>query len=347
MRLRERLVASWYQPRLTPLTLCLLPLSWLHAGIGAVRRALYRSGWLHTHKFNVPVIVVGNVTAGGTGKTPLVVALANLLTERGYRPGVVSRGHGGTRATAGAPPVVLTAQMPVRDAGDEPALIARDGTPVAIGCDRVGAVRVLLATHPEINVVLADDGLQHYALGRNVEIAVIDAFRGIGNGRELPAGPLREPARRLGVVDAIVRTEGMQGSDRDVPRNIAGVPLYSQSLVPGSFRKVGAGSATASAQSLRVGRVHAIAGIGNPGRFFATLSAMGIDATTHVFPDHHDYTPGDLDFRDADIILMTEKDAVKCAEFADARCWYLPVHARVDPALITLIEDKLRGSKAT
>jgi tetraacyldisaccharide 4'-kinase len=346
MGLREHLVASWYQPRLTPLTLCLLPLSWLYGGAVAVRRALYRRGWLAAHRAPVPVIVVGNVTAGGTGKTPLVLALVEALAARGFRPGVVSRGYGGERASRGAAPLALTPQTPAHEAGDEPAVIARSGTPVAIGRDRAGAVRALLAAHPEIDLVVADDGLQHYALARDVEIAVLDAFRGIGNGHLLPAGPLREPARRLGTVDAIVQTEGMQGSEPDVSRTIAGVPLYAQALVPGAFRRVAAPRQTAAANALRAGRVHAIAGIGHPGRFFATLSALGIDATPHVFPDHHVYSRADLELRDADTILMTEKDAVKCEGIADARCWYLPVRAHVDPALLTLIEDKLRGSQA-
>jgi tetraacyldisaccharide 4'-kinase len=211
--------------------------------------------------------------------------------------------------------------------------------PVWVGRDRPAAARALLAAHRDCNVVIADDGLQHYAMARTVEIAVVDASRGLGNGFMLPAGPLREPASRLDEVDAVVRLgTGLESSaERTSTRE------STMSVVGDSFVRVAAPAIVAAAASFRLRGVHALAAIGNPERFFEHLRSLGIDATCHAFPDHHRFTPTDLALPGATAILMTEKDAVKCVAFADDRCWSLPVRAVIDASLVTLIEEGLRG----
>jgi tetraacyldisaccharide 4'-kinase len=328
---RQHLVAAWFSPQLTPLSVLLAPASIVFLGATIVRRALYRHGVFRTERLPVPVIIVGNITVGGTGKTPLVIALASALARRGWRPGILSRGYG---AKTGAPRAVAVDDDP-DVVGDEPLLLARAGFPVWIGADRPAAGRALLAAHTDRDLIIADDGLQHYALGRDIEIAVIDAARGLGNGLPLPAGPLREPETRLAQVDAIVRLGGAVHSGREFTMTLAGE----------RFVRVNALDVTENAALFRSGSVHAIAGIGDPARFFAKLATLGIRATCHPFPDHHRYTSSDLAFPDASAILMTEKDAVKCKGFADDRCWALPVSATVEPALFALIERGLRGLK--
>jgi tetraacyldisaccharide 4'-kinase len=335
----DRLVAAWYAPGLTPLTAALWPLSMLVRVAMALRRWAYGKGLLHSVRLPVPVVVVGSIVIGGVGKTPLVRALGAALVQRGRRPGIVSRGYGGgnsgPRAVApGDDPAVV---------GDEPLLIAADALPVWVGRDRVAAARALLAAHPDCDVILADDGLQHYALRRDFEIAVIDQARGLGNGQMLPAGPLREPGSRLAQVDALVRltvgeppasTRGSGGQDTAMTHE------------PLPWRNVTRASAVADPSAWRDGIVHAVAGIGNPGRFFDLLRRLGLDPVCHAFPDHHRYVRAELEFPDATVILMTEKDAVKCAAFADGRCWYLPIRARIEPALIARLERTLRGCQA-
>ena len=348
VKLADRINAAWYRPHLTLGTALLLPASFAYAGMTGLRRLLYRMELLRSTKLSLPVVVVGNIVVGGTGKTPLVIALADALYARGWRPGVVSRGHGGslTRSTAGT--LVVTTYADPRLVGDEPLVMARAGIAVAVGRDRVAAARSLCTAHPDINVIIADDGLQHYALARDFEIAVFDAQRGLGNGRRLPAGPLRESAARLHTVNCVVITHGARDgaggpSAMFIP---AAVRVFVQTLEPGLFRSVNARDVSAAATRFVGRRVHALAGIGHPDRFFATLATLRIDAVTHAFPDHHPFTAADLAFPDAEAILMTEKDAVKCSSFADARCWYLPVRARVDSALIALVENTIRGSQA-
>lgn len=335
MSFSDRLVAAWFAPRLAPLCALLAPAALAFRGVSAVRRSLYRRGWLRVARLPVPVVVVGNITVGGSGKTPLTIALAADLARRGWRPGLISRGY---RRRDAAPRAVHADDDP-DDVGDEPLLLARTGLPVWVGADRGAAARGLLAAHPDCDSIIADDGLQHYALARDVEIAVLDAERGVGNGWPLPAGPLREPAARLAEVDAIVRlgAAAVSRSGRDFAMTLAGERFV---------RVNAAATVVAEAAELRSGRVHAVAGIGNPARFFAQLASLGIAATCHPFPDHHRYTAADLALPDATAILMTEKDAVKCKPFADDRCWALPVRAIVDPALFALVERGLRGSQA-
>jgi tetraacyldisaccharide 4'-kinase len=369
MRFAERLAAAWYRPTLTPLTALLVPAALLFAVAVAARRALYRLGVLRVKRVGVPVVVVGNVTVGGTGKTPLVRALVGALQARGWQPGIVSRGYGGS--AAGPRQVVVgddAAQV-----GDEALLHACGGVPVVVGRDRVGAARHLLAAHPRTDVIVADDGLQHYALGRDVEIVVIDALRGFGNGWPLPAGPLREPASRAGSATLRVRagstppdaadSRGMPadaasrieaGSDARearaapprTPRPGAGPRDFAMTIAPMPWRSVRGDKAAPDWSLLPRGTVHAVAGIAHPQRFFDLLRTLGIDAVPHAFADHHRFDAADLAFPGARAVLMTEKDAVKCARIADDRMFWLPVRAEIDAALVTLVEDVLHGSQA-
>jgi len=343
--LEQRLVADWYRPGLTPLTAALAPLAAIFAGITALRRALFRGGLVRVERLPVPVIVVGNITAGGSGKTPLVAALARALAARGWRPGIVSRGYGRVGdAGSGRSALMVAEDSDPDQVGDEPLLLARAGFPVAVARDRAAAGRALLAAHPDCNLILADDGLQHYRLHRDLEIAVIDAERGLGNGWRLPAGPLREGPERLARVEAVVvlAQDDAAPSDRQ-----GGWPeAFRMTLEGTEFRRVDAPQITATPAAFAGEGVHAAAGIGNPQRFFSRLRALGIHSTNHVFPDHHRFLAADLAWPGASAILVTEKDAVKCARFADERCWCLPVQARIDPALVTRIEEKLRGCQA-
>jgi tetraacyldisaccharide 4'-kinase len=297
-----------------------------------LRRALYKAGVFMSYRLPVPVIVVGNITAGGTGKTPLVLWLCDFLREKGYEPGIVSRGYGGRGQT-----------MEVREssapdiAGDEPVLLARRSRcPVWIGRDRVAAARALIAANPGCNVIVADDGLQHYRLQRDFEIAVVDGSRGTGNGLPLPAGPLRETTKRLAQVDAIVVT----GNSFSPP---ASAVSFAMALDGNEFRNLLNPAFHQEAGAFLGKRVHAVAGIGNPARFFDHLQRLGLSFAAHAFPDHHAYSRTDLDFGDAEAIIMTEKDAIKCVQFARENHWVLPVDARVEAALGTLIHEKLKS----
>jgi tetraacyldisaccharide 4'-kinase len=329
----NRLLEAWYQPRLSLISALLAPLSLCFAAVVQARRALYRNGRLNRERLAIPVIVVGNITVGGTGKTPLVLALVRALRERGWRPGIVSRGYGG----AAALPRSVGIDDDPRIVGDEPVMLAASACPVWIGKDRVGAARGLLATHRDVNVIVSDDGLQHYRLDRDVEIVVVDGERGFGNGWLLPAGPLREPRSRMATADAVV------WNGATAPREGANMVMR---LTSESFRNLVTPGVTAHAPDFAGKRVHAVAGIGNPERFFNQLQALGIQASCHAFPDHHRFIRNDLILPEAEAILMTEKDAVKCRSFADARMWSLPVTAEVPQALVDLVVERIRGSQA-
>jgi tetraacyldisaccharide 4'-kinase len=333
----DRLVAAWYAPRITPLTALLLPLSLLFRAAVALRRFAYRRGLLPSAALRVPVIVIGSIVVGGSGKTPLTRALASLLTQAGWSPGIVSRGYGGNNV---APRAVAEGDDPAV-VGDEALLLAADA-PVWIGRDRVAAARGLLNAHPECDIILADDGLQHYALRRDFEIAVIDAARGFGNAQLLPAGPLREASGRLDGIDALVRLIGADAPP--APRGDGRETTMSYEVLP--WRSVARPDARANPAAWRSGIVHAVAGIGDPARFFDLLRALGFDPLCHAFPDHYRYTRADLVFPDAAAVLMTEKDAVKCTAFADSRWWYLPIRARIDPDLVARVERTIRGRQA-
>lgn len=305
----------------------LLPLGMLFYTVAALRRILYRRGICAVAQLPVPVIVVGNITAGGTGKTPLVLALAQALAQAGHRPGIISRGYG---ARLGHPRAVPVNGDPA-DYGDEPCLLARRaGCPVWVGTDRVATARALLAGNASCDVLISDDGLQHLALARDVEIAVVDGDRGFGNGWPLPAGPLREPVNRLRTVNRIV----VNGGDPDHPPAIPGdVPLSRMHLAGDTLNNLADPALNQSLQSWSGKPVHAVAGIGHPPRFFAALRAAGLICTTHAFRDHHPYVADDLAFDGDTPVVMTEKDAVKCAAFSTARHWALRVDATLTPPI--------------
>lgn len=332
MGLKDKLAAyaerRWYGG---PAPRWLLPWASVYRAVAGVRGWLYRSGRLAGRRLPVPVVVVGNLTVGGAGKTPLTLWIVECLRTAGYRPGVVSRGYGGRagnrpqRVGAGSDPALV---------GDEPLLIARNAAcPVAVAPRRAEAAELLLG---ECDVIVADDGLQHYALARDVEIAVVDGVRRHGNGACLPAGPLREPVSRLAGVDLVVCNGGEPHTGEyamalhgDVAVNLADgrcLPLTEFS-----------------------GPVHALAGIGHPARFFEHLRRAGLVLDERPLPDHHVFAQADLEFGDALPVLMTEKDAVKCTALADARHWAVPVQAHLDPAfgprLLQLIQEKIRGRK--
>jgi tetraacyldisaccharide 4'-kinase len=314
----------WY--RLSLLSVLLVPFSLIFRLVVAVRGLLFRLGVLASIRMRIPVIVVGNLTVGGTGKTPLILALAEALRANGLRPGILSRGYGGRSAS---PRAVNPGDEAVQ-VGDEPVLLVeRSGCPVWVGADRVAAARALTAADPACNVILCDDGLQHYRLQRDFEIAVEDE-RGLGNGLLLPAGPLREPAKRR--VDATV----VNGED---PRPGA----LAMRLVTESLYEVANPLARVTQADLAGKNLHAVAGIGNPERFFAALSRMGFAFSAHPFPDHHPFRASDLEFADCDYVLMTEKDAVKCRRFGRQDLIAVRVQAEVDPALIELILERIHG----
>jgi tetraacyldisaccharide 4'-kinase len=323
---------QWY--RITPLHLLLAPLSLLFFLLSTARRLLYRASVLSSEKLPVPVVVVGNITVGGSGKTPLTLWLAQQLIEEGWHPGIISRGYRGEVTS----PREVSAHDAASAVGDEPLLMAqRRLCPVWIGKDRPAAGRALLAAHPECDVILSDDGMQHYRLQRDVEIAVIDGNRRFGNGLLLPAGPLREPRSRLTRVDAIVM-HGGTSAENEYPMQLQG-EVFHNLLNP---------EITATAVDFQNMRLHAVAGIGHPERFFKFLERLGLTIQRHPLPDHHHYSAADIAFADADAILMTEKDAVKCAPFATEQCWVLRVDAQVAPALLQQVLRKIapHGPKA-
>jgi tetraacyldisaccharide 4'-kinase len=295
----------------------------------------YGLGLFKTTRLPVLVIVVGNLTVGGTGKTPLVIWLAEFLRAQGFSPCVISRGYGGR---AIEPQSVSMATDPSL-VGDEAVLLAkRLRCPVWVGADRAAVARALLSARPDCNIILSDDGLQHYRLQRDVEIAVVDGTRRFGNGLLLPAGPMREPRSRLRCVDAVVVNGGETGADE-----------YEMQLTGKVLHKVEDSKITALAKEFAGKRVHAVAAIGNPARFFTHLRALGLQVTEHPFADHHPFQPQDLQFAGAEVILMTEKDAVKCATFNLQNAWYLPVTSELPPAfgndILQQLKVKANGRK--
>lgn len=316
------------------LAVLLLPVAALFATVSALRQLAYSCKLLKGEQIGIPVIVIGNITAGGTGKTPLVLWLAKFLAARGKRPGIISRGYGAARSDVRAVP----ANGSAADYGDEPCLLAqRAGCPVWVGADRAATARALRAAHPEVDVILSDDGLQHYRLARDIEIAVIDGTRGLGNGWPLPAGPLREPASRLATVDAVVVNGGDAAGA--FPHSLA------MRLEGDTFRNLHDAQQTVTAAHFRGRQVYAVAGIGNPPRFFAQLQRLGLDCITRAFPDHHAYTAQDLQFAGDHPLVMTEKDAVKCTAFATTRHWALVVNAVPDESLGDTIIARLAQAR--
>ena len=325
--------AHWYDGASVPPGAGLL--SRVYGGAIALRHALYARGWLRRHRVQRPVLVVGNLVAGGTGKTPLTIAIVRRLLDEGFRPGVATRGYG--RRDAGTARWVEADTDPL-DGGDEPVLLARrTGVRVRADRDRVAAARALVEAG--CDVVVCDDGLQHYRLARDMEIEVVDARRRHGNGRLLPAGPLREPPSRAARCDLRVVNFGTDDAGAQAASGFGEWPmrLELRDAIPlrdGRPRPLAAFAGQ---------RVHAVAGIGDPERFFASLRGLGLGVVPHAFPDHHAYTPADLVFGSDLPVLMTEKDAVKCAPFANARMFAVPADARLPEAFWIALLAQLRG----
>ena len=305
-----------YGYSLNLIAVLLWPFSLLFGAVVRVRRLLYLHGFFKSERVSVPVIVVGNISVGGTGKTPLVAQLVELLREAGYKPGVISRGYGGQSAEW---PRYVTADSDPSQVGDEPVLLVqRCRCPVVVDPDRVAAARALLATY-DCNAILSDDGLQHYRLQRDIEIAVVDGFRRLGNVACLPAGPLREPPARLGEVDFVVGNGAARGGE------------YLMALRGETAVNLADPCVSATLAGFRDSTIHAVAGIGDPGRFFDHLRHVRLRLIEHPFPDHHAFRPEELRFPQDFPVLMTEKDAIKCRAFAPDGCWYVPVSAQLDP----------------
>ena len=326
MRLADRLQQAWYAGHAG--LVALWPLEKLYCAVVQRKRRKFLAGELDSYRAPVPVIVVGNITVGGTGKTPLILWLIEHCRARGLRVGVVSRGYGGKAAEY---PWRVRADDDPAQVGDEPSLLVRrTGVPLAVAPQRAQAVRLLLEQEP-LDLVLCDDGLQHYALQRDLELVLIDAARGLGNGRCLPAGPLREPAGRLQSVDAVLLNGAREDSEQG----------YAMYLQPSALVHVATGRMIPLDHFPPGQAMHAIAGIGNPQRFFNTLAELGWQPEGHAFADHAQFTAQDLQFADDLPLLMTEKDAVKCRSFAPDHAWYLKVEASPSPAFVEWLDARM------
>lgn len=326
MAFTDRLLDAWYNGH--PALMLLRPLECLYRRVVNRKRARFLAGQGDIYTAPVPVVVVGNITIGGTGKTPLILWMIDHCRARGLRVGVVSRGYG---AKPPSLPWRVLPQQTAEHAGDEPLLIVnRTGVPLMIDPDRSQAVRALLAEEP-LDLILSDDGLQHYRLNRDLELVLIDAVRGLGNRRCLPAGPLREPVERLQSVDALLYNGA--GADREDGFGFQLNPSALVNLVTGERRPV---------DHFPPGQqVHAVAGIGNPQRFFNTLEGLHWRPVPHAFADHAVFSAQALSFTPALPLVMTEKDAVKCASFAAPDWWYLAVEAAPSPAFVSWFDSQL------
>jgi tetraacyldisaccharide 4'-kinase len=315
------------------LTLLLLPLAMLFSAVSALRRLAYRHGWLSAIAVGVPVVIVGNITAGGSGKTPLTIWLVNWLRAQGHRPGVVSRGYGG--AARGC--VEVLADSSPSEVGDEPLLIhLKTDAPVVVGRDRVAAARMLLARHPGVDVIVSDDGLQHYRLARDIELAVIDAATGLGNGWPLPAGPLRESRGRLDSVDAVIQV--VRGVD--APRSDQPLATWRADYSAGQAWRLCAPLEKMALRELPQHDWLAVTGIGRPQGFFDMLQNAGIRFSPRAFADHHVFRPQDLPADGA--VLMTEKDAVKCLKFAGADWWAVQLDVAPETGFIDWLSARIQ-----
>ena len=316
---------AWYKDHF--IGTWLMPFSFIFTDIVKFRRWMYKKGYKPVEKLPVPVIIVGNITLGGTGKTPLVIYLVEQLKAAGFKPGVISRGYGGQSESW---PLQVTTESDVLQIGDEPLLIAQQANcPVAVGPVRADSARLLIENEA-CDVIISDDGLQHYALHRDIEIVVIDGERRFGNNFCLPSGPLREPQERIQEVDFVV-CNGGEPEENEILMQLEGayaVNMKTHERKPlNEFKELSC---------------HAMAGIGNPQRFFDLLKQYGLNCQTHYFPDHYAYTEKDISYKGAQAILMTEKDAVKCLSFASEQHWCVPVQAKLESQFIDNLIALLR-----
>jgi len=308
-------------------SLSFLPLSVIFFLISLIRKYLYRFNFLKSFKLDVPVVIVGNITLGGTGKTPLIIHLAKELKKNGYYPGIISRGYGSKAIGT----IEVNQKSNIDEVGDEPILIQKHThMPVFVSKDRVMAAKALIKKYKKIDVILSDDGIQHYRLKRDVEVLVIDGSRRFGNEYLLPAGPLREPIHKLNDVDAIVcnHKKVIDGSYLMIYKSKFLVNLKTKQKIP--LNKV------------RLSNIHAVAGIGNPDRFFNDLKSLGLAFDSSAYQDHYRFTKKDFKTLSGKNIIMTEKDAVKCEKFAQDNFWYLPVDVDIDPKFTNVILKKLK-----
>lgn len=351
--MQRRLIELWYRPRRG--TSLLQPLGWAYGAVLRARDTAYEHGWLEACDVGKPVVVVGNLTVGGTGKTPLTIWLARRLKERGLAVGVVSRGYGraagrhlqGQRGRSREEPLLVQVDSRWQEVGDEPLLIQRQtGCLTAVAADRVAAARRLAQS---VDVIVSDDGLQHLRLARDCEIALVDGARGFGNGRLLPAGPLREPASRLEHVDVIVVNGAVEHASLLHERLPHAGAVCRMRLTLGPAQPLQGGSSV-PLERFAGARVHAVAGIGHPSRFFRDLSGRGLEVIEHPFPDHHPFAPEELAFPDDLPILMTEKDAVRCTGFATSRMWLVPADAHLEAsdarALLERVASRIDAARA-
>jgi tetraacyldisaccharide 4'-kinase len=303
----------------------LAPLTFVFSALTKARRNSYIKNPKKIWNSPKPIIVVGNISMGGTGKTPLVKFIANELTKRGFKPGLVSRGYGGKYSGT----LEVTSETTYKQTGDEAQILAKLNVPFFIDKNRSRAARKLQEKH-DVDVIISDDGLQHYAMGRDIEIAVIDGARRLGNGLAFPAGPLREPKSRLSEVDFIVNNGGPTEADEIL-----------MTLSPAKFVHLNSGKEYSVDKWPMHNQVHAIAGVGNPNRFFDLLLRLGFEFDKNPFPDHHKYNKRDLYYLDHLPILMTEKDAAKCKHFKNSKIWYLTIESKIESQFVDRLEEKL------
>lgn len=319
----------WYQPGITGIFLValLLPLSALYCLVSNIRRKLYQLNIKKSFTASVPVVIVGNIVAGGSGKTPLLISLCDYVSKKGYRPGVVSRGYGGNFTGVKQ----LTSSDQAQQVGDEPLMIfQRCHVPVVVAADRVAAINCLLKNN-QCDIVFSDDGLQHYRMRRDIEIAVVDATRRFGNGFCLPAGPLREQTSRLEEVDLVV----YNGSNVDAPSDC----FYTLQMT--ELTQLNGKNSRDLSSFIKQGRIHVVAGIGHPSRFFKQLTENGMDIIEHAFADHHQYQQHDFSDWHTECIIMTEKDAVKCRQLTLPDAWVLSVNAEFSSTLQAQLDVRL------